>query len=51
MSIRELNSFGFPGGFNITNNEPIDSRTKVTNISDVYDQESLKKIGNCYCAS
>ena len=35
--IRYLNSFGLAGGFNITNDEPIDSRMYVADIAHIYD--------------
>ena len=44
IKVRNLNSFGFPGGFNITNNEPIDSRTKVIDITHIYEEENWKDV-------
>jgi hypothetical protein len=38
--IRYTNAFGLPGGFNITNNEPIDSRMYVKDINHIYLEEN-----------
>ncbi len=44
IKVRNLNSFGFPGGFNITNNEPIDSRTKVIDITHIYEVKNWEDV-------
>ena len=44
IKVRNLNSFGFPGGFNITNNEPIDSRTKVIDITHIYEVKNWEGV-------
>ena len=44
IKVRNLNSFGFPGGFNITNNEPIDSRTKVLDITHIYEVKNWEGV-------
>ena len=42
--IRYPNSFGKAGGFNITNNEPVDSRMYVNDISHIYLSENWDKV-------
>ena len=42
--IRYPNSFGKAGGFNITNNEPVDSRMYVNDISHIYMDENWTKV-------
>jgi len=42
--IRYNNSFSLAGGFNITNAEPIDSRTFVSDISHIYLPENWDKV-------
>jgi hypothetical protein len=42
--IRYLNSFGMPGGFNITNGEPIDSRMYVADIAHIYDPKNWETV-------
>lgn len=44
IKVRNLNSFSFPGGFNITNNEPIDSRTKVIDITHIYEVKNWEDV-------
>ena len=43
-AIRFNNSFSFAGGFNITNNEPIDSRMYVADIEHIYLAENWVKV-------
>lgn len=42
--IRYLNQFGMPGGFNITSDEPIDSREHVTDINHIYSEDNWKTV-------
>lgn len=39
-NIRNLNAFQMKGGFNIKNNDPIDSRTFVNDINHIYNAEN-----------
>lgn len=39
-NIRNLNAFQMKGGFNIKNNDPIDSRTFVNDINHIYNDEN-----------
>ena len=43
-NIRYLNSYGMPGGFNITSGEPIDSRMYVADIAHIYDPKNWEKV-------